>query len=125
MAGTSPAMTKWTTPHPSGARRLKSNGLFSIVMAGFVYITTNRRNGILYTGVTSDLVRRIHEHREGLIDGFTKRYSLKRLVYFEDHDDIRSAIQREKTIKHWPRAWKVRLIHGQNPDWQDLFEGLA
>jgi len=94
-------------------------------MAGFVYIMTNRRNGILYTGVTSDLVPRIYAHREGLIDGFTKRYSLKRLVYFEDHDDIRSAIQREKTIKHWPRAWKVRLIHAQNPDWQDLFERLA
>jgi len=94
-------------------------------MAGFVYIMTNRRNGILYTGVTSDLVQRIYGHREGLIDGFTKRYSLKRLVYFEGHDDIRSAIQREKTIKHWPRAWKVRLIHGQNPDWQDLFESLA
>ncbi|MFY9687201.1 MAG: GIY-YIG nuclease family protein, partial [Pseudolabrys sp.] len=70
-------------------------------MAGFVYIMTNRRNGILYTGVTSDLVQRIYGHREGLIDGFTKRYSLKRLVYFEGHDDIRSAIQREKTIKHW------------------------
>jgi putative endonuclease len=81
---------------------------------------TNRRNGILYTRITSDLVRRCYEHREGLVDG-----SLKRLVYFEDHDEIRSAIQREKTIKHWPRAWKVRLIHGQNPDWQDLFESLA
>ena len=94
-------------------------------MAGFVYIMTNRRNGILYIGVTSDLMRRCYEHREGLVDGFTKRYSLKWLVYFEDHDDIRSAIQREKTIKHWPRAWKVRLIHRQNPDWQDLFESLA
>jgi len=91
-------------------------------MAGFVYIMTNRRNGILYIGVTSDLVRRCYEHREGLVDGFTRRYSLKCL---EGHDDIRSAIQREKTIKHWPRAWKVRLIHGQNPDWQDLFESLA
>ena len=94
-------------------------------MGGFVYIMTNRRNGILYTGITGDLVRRCYEHREGLIDGFTRRYSLKSLVYFEDHDDIRFAIQREKMIKHWPRAWKVRLIHGQNPDWQDLFEGLA
>jgi putative endonuclease len=94
-------------------------------MAGFVYIMTNRRNGILYTGVTGDLVRRTHEHREGLVDGFTRHYALKRLVYFEGYDDIRSAIQREKTIKHWPRAWKVRLIHAQNPDWQDLFESLA
>jgi putative endonuclease len=94
-------------------------------VAGFVYIMTNRRNGILYTGVTSDLVRRCCQHRDGLVDGFTKRYGLKHLVYFEQHDDIRSAIQREKTIKHWSRAWKVRLIHGQNPDWEDLFESLT
>ena len=94
-------------------------------MTGFVYIMTNRRNGILYTGVTNNLLRRCYEHRNGLIDGFTKRYGLKCLVYFEQHDDIRSAIQREKTIKHWSRSWKVRLIHGQNPDWQDLFEGLV
>jgi putative endonuclease len=83
---------------------------------------TNRRNGILYVGVTSDLISRCHQHRNGLLPGFTKHYGLKQLVYFERHDDIRSAIQREKTIKHWPRAWKVRLIHSQNPDWQDLFE---
>ena len=94
-------------------------------MAGFIYIMTNRRNGILYAGVTSDLIRRCYEHRNRLIDGFTKRYGLNRLVYFEQHDDIQSAIQREKTIKHWSRAWKVRLIHGQNPEWQDLFESLT
>jgi putative endonuclease len=93
--------------------------------APFVYIVTNRRDGILYTGVTSNLPRRIHEHREGLISGFTKRYGLKRLVWYEAHDSITSAIQREKTMKHWPRAWKVRLIHAVNPEWSDLYDRLA
>jgi putative endonuclease len=91
---------------------------------GWVYFTTNRRNGILYVGVTSNLPRRAFEHREGLIDGFTKRYDLKKLVYAEFYDDIRYAIQREKTIKHLPRAWKVRLIHSTNPQWDDLYETL-
>ncbi len=91
---------------------------------GWLYFMTNRRNGILYAGVTSNLPRRAFEHREGLIDGFTKRHGLKRLVYCERFDDIRSAIQREKTIKHWPRAWKVRLIHAANPNWDDLYDTL-
>ena len=91
---------------------------------GWVYIMSNRRNGTLYVGVTSDLSRRIWEHREGLIDGFTKRYGLKRLVYYEWHDDIRLAIQRETSMKHWPRAWKVRLIHVMKPNWDDLYETL-
>jgi putative endonuclease len=94
-------------------------------MGGFVYIMTNRRDGTLYVGVTSDLMRRVFEHREGSIKGFSKQYGLKTLVFYELHDDIRNAIQREKTIKHWPRAWKVRLIHGQNPDWQDLYPSLT
>ena len=72
-------------------------------MGGWIYIMTNRRNGTLYVGVASDLPRRAYQHREGLIDGFTKRYGLKMLVYYEQHADIRSAIAREKTIKHWPR----------------------
>ena len=86
---------------------------------------TNRPNGTLYIGVTSDLARRAFEHREGTIDGFTKRYGLKRLVYAEPHEDIRGAIQREKTMKHWPRAWKVRLILTSNPNWDDLYDQLA
>jgi putative endonuclease len=94
------------------------------VKGGWVYFITNRRDGVLYVGVTSNLPRRAHEHREGLIDGFTKHHGLKRLVYVEHFSDIRYAIQREKTIKHWPRAWKVRLIHGVNPEWQDLYETL-
>lgn len=72
---------------------------------GWVYIMTSRPNGTLYTGVTNDIVRRAYEHRTGAIRGFTKRYGLHRLVYFERHDDIRAAIQREKNIKEWPRAW--------------------
>ena len=85
---------------------------------------TNRRSGILYAGVTNDLARRVFEHREGLIEGFSKRYGLKMLVYYERFDDIRDAIQREKIIKHWPRAWKVRLIHAMNPEWKDLYNTL-
>ncbi len=91
---------------------------------GWVYFMTNKRNGILYAGVTSSLPRRTFEHREGLVAGFSKRYGLKRLVYYEYFDDIRDAIQREKAIKHWPRAWKVRLLHGMNPAWDDLYDTL-
>ena len=87
---------------------------------GWVYIMTNRPNGTLYTGVTSDLVKRVWEHRESVVDGFTKDYGLKHLVYFEFHDDMVSAIQREKNIKHWSRAWKVNLIVAGNPGWDDL-----
>jgi putative endonuclease len=83
---------------------------------GWLYFMTNRRDGILYAGVTSNLHGRAFQHREGLVEGFTKRYGLKCLVYYEYFDDIRDAIQREKLIKHWPRAWKVRLIHSMNPD---------
>ena len=86
---------------------------------------TNRPNGTLYVGVTSDLARRVWEHREGLADGFTKKYGLKQLVYAEPHEDIRSALQREKNLKHWPRAWKARLILETNPNWDDLFDRLA
>ena len=91
---------------------------------GFAYFMSNRRNGILYVGVTSNLPARAYQHREGLVDGFTKQHGLKQLVYYEAFDDIRLAIAREKAIKHWPRAWKVRLIHGMNPEWKDLFDTL-
>ena len=92
---------------------------------GWVYIITNRPNGTLYLGVTSDLARRAYEHRAGAMDGFSRRYGLKRLVWVERHDDIRTAIQREKTMKHWPRAWKVRLVLAANPTWDDLYDRLA
>ncbi|MFC0241703.1 GIY-YIG nuclease family protein [Rhodopseudomonas telluris] len=91
---------------------------------GYVYFLTNRPNGILYVGVTNDLVRRVYEHRSGAIAGFTKRYGLKRLVYFETYDDIRTAIQREHNLKHWSRTWKVRLILATNPTWDDLYDSL-
>jgi putative endonuclease len=91
---------------------------------GWVYIMTNRPNGVLYTGVTSDLARRAFKHREGLAKGFTKRYGLKRLVYTEFFEDVRVAIQREKNLKHYSRAWKVGLILEANPEWRDLYEDL-
>jgi putative endonuclease len=92
---------------------------------GWVYIVTNRPNGTLYIGVTSNLSPRIYEHRESLIAGFTKQYGLKRLVYYEHYEDIRHALQREKNLKHWSRAWKVHLILDFNPEWRDLYEDLA
>ena len=92
---------------------------------GYVYFMTDRANGILYVGVTNDLVRRVFEHRSGFVAGFTKRYGLKRLVYFEKYETIQDAIQREHNVKHWSRAWKVRLIVASNPDWDDLFETIT
>ena len=91
---------------------------------GWVYIMTNRPKGILYTGGTSDLARRAWEHHEGLVKGFTQRYGLKRLVDIEFFEDIRDAIQREKNMKHYSRAWKVGLILETNRDWRDLYEDL-
>jgi putative endonuclease len=94
-------------------------------MGGSVYILTNRANGTLYTGVTARLSERIRQHREGRGSLFTRRYGLKRLVWYEHHADIRDAIQRETSLKRWRRAWKVRLILYMNPDWDDLYETLA
>ena len=94
------------------------------MLGGWIYILTNRPNGTLYIGVTSNLIQRVWQHREGVVPGFTKRYGLKRLVYFEAYDDISVAIQREKNVKHWPRTWKVRLILASNPEWRDLYETL-
>ena len=91
---------------------------------GFVYILASRRNGTLYVGVTSDLVRRVFEHREGLISGFTQTYGVKSLVWYERHDDIESAIVRETRIKGWKRAWKLELIEAVNPEWYDLYVTL-
>ena len=90
-------------------------------MAGWVYIMTNKPNGTLYTGVTSDLAQRVTAHREGRGGEFTRRYKLRRLVYVERHDRIEYAIQREAIIKSWPRAWKVRLITEINPELNDLY----
>ena len=92
---------------------------------GWVYIMTNKPEGTLYVGVTSDIRRRAWEHREGLCEGFTKRYRLTRLVFAERHEEIQNAIAREKRLKHWPRQWKINLIAGANPDWRDLYESLT
>ena len=91
----------------------------------WVYILANRRGGALYVGVTNDLVRRAFEHREGFVPGFTKRYGIKTLVYYERHDTAMAAIQREKNIKHWPREWKIDLIISMNPYWRDLYDEIA
>ena len=91
-------------------------------MAHWVYILASKRNGTLYVGVTRNLRRRIYEHKNDLIDSFTKKYGVKTLVYAEEHALAVSAIQREKNIKHWSRKWKMDLIEGMNPDWNDLFE---
>jgi putative endonuclease len=112
MAGLVPSIYKsaaggWTCRHVSPMNN------------AWVYIMTNRPNGTLYTGVTSDLARRVWEHREGVADGF------ERLVYVEAHPDIQSAIQREHNMKHWPRKWKVRLILEANPRWDDLYGQLV
>ncbi len=89
-----------------------------------VYILASKRNGTLYIGVTSDLPKRAWEHKNDVVEGFTKRYSVHRLVYYEMHEDMESAIRREKHMKKWNRAWKLELIEKQNPDWRDLWEGI-
>ena len=94
-------------------------------MAYWVYILANKPGGTLYIGVTNNLVRRVYEPREGLADGFTKRYGIKMLVYFESLETIAAALQREKNIKHWSREWKIDLIVASNPDWRDLFGDIV
>ncbi len=89
-----------------------------------VYILASKRNGTLYTGVTSDLRKRIFEHRTDLIEGFTKKYGVHNLVYFEMHENMSAAITREKQIKKWNRAWKLRIIEQQNPNWEDLWQRI-
>ena len=95
------------------------------IKGGWVYIMTNRPNGTLYVGTTTDLARRAWEHRTGVVEGFTKQYGLTSLVYAEHYEDILVAKHRERNIKHWPRAWKVRLILRDNPNWDDLYDQLA
>ena len=90
-----------------------------------MYILASRRNGTLYVGVTSDLIKRTWEHRSGVVEGFTKRYGVHRLVYYELHTDMLSAIGREKQIKNWQRPWKLARIEQANPDWRDLWAGIV
>ena len=91
----------------------------------YVYILASQRNGTLYVGVTNDLVRRVFEHKNDVVEGFTKRYGVHLLVYHESSSDVTSAIQREKQIKKWNRAWKIELIEGVNPDWKDLYSEIV
>ena len=91
-------------------------------MSAWVYIMSDRKDGVLYIGVTSDLSRRIIQHREGKGSAFCRRYGLTRLVYAEKHDSIEDAIAREKAMKAWKRAWKIELVEGVNPAWDDLFD---
>jgi putative endonuclease len=91
----------------------------------YVYIMASERNGTLYIGMTNDLVRRVWEHRRELVDGFTKRYKIHTLVYFEQTEDVGAAIAREKQLKKWNRKWKLRLIEEVNPAWIDLYEKLV
>jgi putative endonuclease len=94
-------------------------------MAYYVYMLASRPRGTLYIGITGDLVRRVWEHRCGAVPGFTSRYGVERLVRFEVFADVRAAIQREKTLKHWLRAWKIALIERANPTWHDLWEEIV
>ncbi len=91
----------------------------------YVYMLASTRYGTLYLGVTSDLIRRVWEHREGAADGFTKKHGIKQLVWFEIHADVISAITREKQLKKWNRAWKIELIQRENPYWRDLYEDIV
>jgi putative endonuclease len=93
-------------------------------MPYYVYILASRKNGTLYTGVTNNVVRRIHEHLTGVASEFTRRYGVNILVYVETHDEVEIAIAREKRIKRWRRVWKIELIEENNPDWRDLFDDL-
>jgi putative endonuclease len=90
-----------------------------------VYIPASKRNGTLYIGVTSNLVKRIWEHKNNLVEGFTKRYGVHQLVWYELHDTMESAIEREKRLKEWKRAWKLELIEKTNPEWHDLYDEVV
>ena len=90
----------------------------------YIYIMASRRNGTLYIGVTSDLVKRVYEHRNDLTEGFTKKYGIHTLVYYETTDNVEGAIIRERRLKKWKRSWKIELIEKENPEWKDLYSNL-
>jgi putative endonuclease len=95
------------------------------LMNYYVYILASRKDGAIYVGVTNDLVRRVYEHRTKAVPGFTAKYNITRLVWFEIYDDPESAISREKELKKWKRAWKIQLIEAKNPKWDDLYESIC
>ena len=90
-----------------------------------VYILASKRNGTLYVGVTSDLVKRVWEHKNNMVEGFTKQYNVHELVWYELHESMESAIVREKRLKDWKRSWKLKLIESKNPEWVDLFDTIV
>jgi putative endonuclease len=92
--------------------------------AYYVYILASKKNGTLYIGVTNDLTRRAYEHKQGAVEGFTKKYNVHRLVFFEKTNDVESAIIREKQMKNWNRQWKIELIEKNNPEWKDLYKEI-
>ena len=94
-------------------------------MPYYVYLLASRRHGTLYLGVTNDIVRRTYEHKSKLVPGFSAKYGVDRLVWYETHADVNEAIGREKEIKKWRRDWKIALIEADNPDWRDLYDGIA
>ena len=91
----------------------------------YVYIMASKKNGTLYVGVTSDLIKRVYQHKNGLISGFTEKYKVHKLMYFEQYEDISEAIKREKQLKGWLRDWKLKLIEDNNPKWEDLYDTLS
>ncbi|MEK9825326.1 MAG: GIY-YIG nuclease family protein [Methylotenera sp.] len=93
-------------------------------MSAYVYMMASSKNGTLYIGVTSDLIKRVWQHKNNVIEGFTNKYKVHLLVWYESHDNIASAISREKALKKWNRIWKLRVIEQLNPEWQDLYEQL-
>jgi putative endonuclease len=95
-----------------------------IMKKGYVYILASKKNGTLYIGVTSNLAQRVEQHKDGLVEGFTKKYNVKSLVWMEEYDNIEDAIVREKQLKKWNRAWKMRVIEADNPGWDDLSNEL-
>ena len=118
-----PGLTRLRGRSPFGAAKARQSIHFE--MTYWIYILASKPGGTLYVGVTNDLVRRVYEHREGLAESFTKRYGIKMLVYFEPHETIEAALQREKNLKHWSREWKIELIIGSNPDWRDLYDEIV
>ena len=94
-------------------------------MSYYIYIVTNKPNGVLYIGVTNDLIRRTFEHKNHLAKGFTSKYNLEILVWFEQTEDVNAAIAREKQLKNWHRKWKIDLIGQKNPSWQDLYQSIV
>jgi len=88
----------------------------------YVYIMASKKNGTLYIGVTNDLIKRVYAHKNDLVEGFTKKYGVHQLVYYEQTEDVKSAIQREKQLKKWNRSWKIELIEKMNPEWKDLYD---